>query len=70
MKSRKTCETALSVVPSTGDISDEFYARINSILETSRNNIVTTVNREIVRVYWLIGKEIVEEEQKGKNRAE
>ncbi|MEM3264605.1 MAG: hypothetical protein QXV17_05790 [Candidatus Micrarchaeaceae archaeon] len=70
MKSRKTCETALSVVPATGDISDEFYARINSILETSRNNIVTTVNREIVRVYWLIGKEIVEEEQKGKNRAE
>lgn len=28
------------------------------------------VNTEMVRCYWEIGKEIVEEEQKGKQRAE
>ena len=68
MKSQKT--SALPVVPPIKGISDEFYARIRTIIETARTNIISTVNREMVQAYLLIGREIVEEEQKGKNRAE
>ncbi|OGS22164.1 MAG: hypothetical protein A3J83_03670 [Elusimicrobia bacterium RIFOXYA2_FULL_40_6] len=46
------------------------YQRIKQIIETSRNNIARAVNFEMVQAYWLIGKEIVEEEQLGQKRAE
>lgn len=46
------------------------FGRVVSILETSRTNVVRTVNSQMVTAYWLIGREIVEEIQKGKERAE
>ncbi len=46
------------------------YDRIRVIIEQARNNIARAVNTEMVLAYWHIGKEIVEEEQKGKKRAE
>lgn len=49
--------------------SVDIYNRIRRIIESARSNIARTINFEMVRAYWLIGKEIVEEEQKGKNRA-
>ncbi len=45
------------------------YKRIREIIESSRNNIARAVNSEMVKAYWLIGKEIVEEEQRGQHRA-
>lgn len=45
------------------------YGRIRKILESARTKIVRAVNSEMVLAYWLIGKEIAEEEQKGKKRA-
>ena len=49
---------------------ENIYMRIARILETARHNISRAVNFEMVRAYWLIGKEIVEEEQQGKKKAE
>jgi len=46
------------------------YDRIRTIIEQARNNMVRVVNTEMVLAYWHIGREIVEEEQKGKKRAE
>ena len=46
------------------------YNRIRRIIETARGNIMRSVNFEMVQAYWQIGREIVEEEQKGKTRAE
>lgn len=43
--------------------------RIHAILTAARTNVVRTVNTEMVRSYWLIGREIVEEEQSGQARA-
>jgi predicted nuclease of restriction endonuclease-like (RecB) superfamily len=43
--------------------------RIRIILEKARNKVYRTVNSEMLRAYWNIGREIVEEEQKGKDRA-
>ena len=43
---------------------------VNSIIERSKSNIHKAINSEMVRAYFEIGREIVEEEQKGKDRAE
>lgn len=46
------------------------YDRIRKIIEAARGNIARAVNTEMVMAYWQIGKEIVEEEQRGKSRAD
>ncbi|MFN3603446.1 MAG: YhcG family protein [Leptonema sp. (in: bacteria)] len=51
------------------DIS-QIYNKIRCIIEEARKNIMHTVNSEMLIAYWHIGKIIVEEEQKGKSRAE
>ncbi len=45
------------------------FGRVASILEQARRNVVRSVNSEMVVAYWLIGREIVEEIQAGKDRA-
>lgn len=45
------------------------YARIRQILESARASTARSVNTTQVVANWLIGREIVEEEQKGKRRA-
>jgi predicted nuclease of restriction endonuclease-like (RecB) superfamily len=46
------------------------FDRVVSILEQARQNVVRTVNTNMVHAYWLIGREIVEEVQGGEERAE
>ena len=46
------------------------FERVVTILEQARTNVVRTVNSQMVIAYWLIGCEIVEEEQQGQGRAE
>jgi len=46
------------------------FARVISILEQARGNVVRAVNSNMVLVYWLIGREIVQEVQGGEERAE
>lgn len=46
------------------------FLRVSQIIETSRGVIARAINTEMVGAYWLIGKEIITEEQKGKARAE
>ncbi len=45
------------------------YGRVREILEQARSRVARAINAEMVRAYWLIGREIVLEEQKGKSRA-
>lgn len=45
------------------------YQRVEGILEQARGQAARSVNAEMVRAYWLVGREIVEEEQRGKARA-
>jgi len=49
--------------------SISIYERVCTIIEESRNRALYAVNTEMVRAYWLIGREIVEEEQRGKKQA-
>jgi predicted nuclease of restriction endonuclease-like (RecB) superfamily len=48
----------------------ELAGRITAIIETTRNRVQSVVDCEMVRAYWEIGREIVEDEQKGERRAE
>ena len=45
------------------------FDRVAAILEEARASVVRTVNTRMVVAYWLIGREIVQEEQGGKQRA-
>ena len=45
------------------------YRRVREIIESARAGAARSVNTTQVVAYWLIGREIVEEEQKGKTRA-
>ncbi len=46
------------------------YERVRQILESARSTVARSVNTTQVVANWLIGQEIVEEEQKGKRRAD
>ncbi len=48
---------------------DQLFDRIVSILEQARGNVVRSVNTNMALAYWLIGREIVEEIQRGRDRA-
>ena len=56
---------SLSVGPTTSCSSQ----RIREILKSARAGVARSVNTTQVTAYWLIGREIVEEEQEGKKRA-
>ena len=48
----------------------KLFDSINHIIEEARNSVYRTANFTMVKAYWNIGAVIVEEEQKGENRAE
>jgi len=49
---------------------EALYERVAQIIETARGHVSRTVNTSMVHAYWLIGREIVEVQQAGKDRAE
>ncbi|OGF44626.1 MAG: hypothetical protein A2231_12910 [Candidatus Firestonebacteria bacterium RIFOXYA2_FULL_40_8] len=65
MKSKKISNSNF-----TNAKSRNLYGRIKEIIESARGNIARAVNNEMIIAYWQIGREIVEEEQKGKSRAD
>ncbi len=48
---------------------EPLYERVRQILQSARTSVARTVNTTQVVANWLIGREIVEEEQKGRRRA-
>ncbi len=54
----------------TVDQSGDLMSRVISIVDQAQANVVRTVNSNMVIVYWLIGREIVQELQRGEARAE
>lgn len=51
-------------------LKEELISQIQSIIATSRERAIRSVDTERVLMYWQIGKVIFEEEQEGKERAE
>lgn len=54
-------------VPATS--LDQLYQQAKEIIETSKAAVYTAANVSMVKAYWRIGMLIVEEEQKGQQRA-
>jgi predicted nuclease of restriction endonuclease-like (RecB) superfamily len=48
----------------------QLFDKVVKILEQAKSNVIQAVNSNMVLAYWLIGKEIVNEFQAGKERAE
>lgn len=48
----------------------QLFERVREILEAARANVARTVNTSQVVANWLIGREMVEDEQRGKRRAD
>lgn len=48
---------------------ENLYLKIYSNVTQAKNNVIYTVNTEMVKAYWKIGRDIVEEEEHGKARA-
>lgn len=55
---------------STQNSNRSFFEDIKHIIEEGRNKAYSSVNSLQIQTYWHIGKRIIEEEQKGKKRAE
>lgn len=68
-KRSKTKAIALKPIVA-GCGADGLYGRIRAIWEASRTQVARSVNTAHVCANWLIGREIVEEEQRGALRAE
>lgn len=72
MTKRKGKVSRVSALPTKSALNVElhsFVKRIREILDEARNRALQTINTAMVRAYWEIGQEIVEEEQKGRGRA-
>lgn len=54
----------------SSDLNTGFVTEIKQILEQARQKAYSSVAFAMIEGYWLMGKRIVEQEQKGKNRAE
>lgn len=50
--------------------NDSFLADVKDIISSARNETYASINKIALFTYWRIGKRIVEEEQRGTNRAE
>ena len=49
--------------------NEDLFVKITSLIEKSRHHIATAVNTAMVITYFEIGRYIVQDEQKGSNRA-
>lgn len=52
------------------NLSVNFLHQVSELLENARKNVKTAVNLSMVYTYYDIGRMIVEEEQRGNNRAD
>lgn len=51
-------------------VSNNYINEVKEILKNARQKAYTAINSAMVKAYWEIGRRIVEEEQRGKERAE
>lgn len=52
------------------EITSNIYQNIRQLLQEARKSVAITVNTVMVETYWEIGRQIVEEEQNGKDKAD
>lgn len=48
---------------------DVLYQRVSGYLRLAKQRVLEFIDNEMVNTYWMIGREIIEEEQLGESRA-
>lgn len=61
---KKKIKTELTAIE-----TPDLFSRVEFIIEKAHDNVLRAVNTNMVIAYWLIGREIVNEIQQGKERA-
>lgn len=69
MSARKRSPGSEAGVPARASGTPALVAAIRRIWEAARTQVARSVNSTLVQANWLIGKQIVEEEQRGRARA-
>jgi predicted nuclease of restriction endonuclease-like (RecB) superfamily len=54
---------------SVNEIVERLYQKVSPHIDHARNQVKRSIDTEMVTAYWLIGRDIVEEEQNGEDRA-
>jgi predicted nuclease of restriction endonuclease-like (RecB) superfamily len=49
---------------------NQLYHKISNHIDNAKKGIQRSIDTQMVKAYWLMGRDIVEEEQKGKTRAD
>jgi predicted nuclease of restriction endonuclease-like (RecB) superfamily len=49
---------------------NHLYNKLSNHIDNARKTIQRSIDTEMVKAYWLIGRDIIEEEQKGRTRAD
>jgi len=57
-------------LPETSPSLGHLFKKATQHIENAREDVRRSVNSEMVKAYWLIGRDLVEEEQQGKARAD
>jgi hypothetical protein len=71
MKNKRLLLKKNSTLPSIDAKNiDVLYQKASAYIDKARQTIHRTIDTEMVKAYWCIGRDIVEEEQQGKKRAE
>lgn len=70
MKKKQIRNTNKEITTVDAKRIDSLYTRISNHIDRARQDVQRTIDFEMVKAYWLIGQEIIEEEQHGKKRAE
>jgi predicted nuclease of restriction endonuclease-like (RecB) superfamily len=53
-----------------GRPEEQLFERVAGIIESARGHVARSVNSVMVNAYWLVGREIAEDELRGKHRAD
>jgi predicted nuclease of restriction endonuclease-like (RecB) superfamily len=61
-------ENAMTKPPTP--VEEKLFLRVSEIIDAARGQVTRSVNTAMVHAYWLIGREIVEVQQSGSQRAE
>ena len=57
-------------VVARGRPEEQLFERVAGIIESARGHVARSVNSVMVNAYWLVGREIAEDELRGKHRAD
>lgn len=67
---KKKITTTAQITPLDSARIDTLFNKVSEHINTARQSIQRSIDYEMVKAYWQIGRELVEEEQHGQERAD